>query len=115
MIHLEAEHDMLIDGKVLADGSDATYTGTGGGSGGSIYLKARFLSGLYDKGTRHITEATVIIDTTSSININYCNNLVLYITSCVPLYHIAVDSHMLLLEYFASFYQDRLNVAMVAV
>ena len=53
MIHLEAEHDMLIDGKVLADGSDATYTGAGGGSGGSIYLKARFLSGMYDKGTHN--------------------------------------------------------------
>jgi len=53
VIHLEAEHDMHIDGKVLADGSDATYTGMGGGSGGSIYLKARFLSGLYDKGSRN--------------------------------------------------------------
>ena len=48
MIQLEAEHDMLIDGKVFAGGSDATHPGMGGGSGGSIYITARYLSGLCD-------------------------------------------------------------------
>ena len=48
MIQLEAERDMHIDGKVVAGGSDATYPGMGGGSGGSIYLKAHNLSGLCD-------------------------------------------------------------------
>ena len=47
MIQLEAEQDMLIDGKVLADGSGATQAGLGGGSGGSVYLKARHFSGLF--------------------------------------------------------------------
>ena len=50
MIQLEAERDMLIDGKLLAGGSDATDPGLGGGSGGSIYLKAGNLSGLCDTG-----------------------------------------------------------------
>ena len=48
MIQLEAEQDMLIDGKVRADGSGATEAGLGGGSGGSVYLKARYFSGLCD-------------------------------------------------------------------
>ena len=53
MIQLEAEQDMLIDGKVLADGSGATQAGLGGGSGGSVYLKARHLSGLCDTVSRN--------------------------------------------------------------
>ena len=68
MIHLEAERDMHIDGKVLAGGSDATYPGMGGGSGGSIYVKAHHLSGLCDTG-----KCTFFLEATTANNFHTRN------------------------------------------
>ncbi|KAI8479533.1 hypothetical protein Bbelb_427230 [Branchiostoma belcheri] len=45
VLRFEAENHFLLDGELLADGLSATSTGNGGGSGGSIWITTRHLSG----------------------------------------------------------------------
>ena len=45
VISLEATHQMLVDGEITVNGASTYVSGTGGGAGGSIFLKAPYISG----------------------------------------------------------------------